>query len=357
LTTLKSLPRPEPASGLGAYFDERKVRLAFDNRTKKNFERYLARPRVEKPDYLPIRLDVENVSRCNFACTMCAVSKWPKGRRGPDMSLEDFQRLIDEQYGLLEIKLNGLGEPLMGRDYFKMIQYARERHIWVRMTTNASLLHLNDNYKNLVESDVNDIDISIDGADKKTFESIRIQSDFDRVVQNCSMLNEYCSGRGVQLTKMWTLVQRGNRKNLLEHVRLARRLGFGHMIFSIQLHGWGDKELAVRNSDEQVEISQEEAKILIAFGASIGVRVAFWDVSEKFESTLDKLCPWPFERAVATSDGRTVPCCMIGNPDQFEIGHGPITETWGSVEYENFRRSHLNGDIPEICRACYKDQA
>jgi hypothetical protein len=37
-------------------------------------------------DYYPIKLDIENVSRCNFRCTMCAVSDWPQ--RPPPFGLE-----------------------------------------------------------------------------------------------------------------------------------------------------------------------------------------------------------------------------------------------------------------------------
>jgi len=36
--------------------------------------------------YLPIKLGIENVSRCNFAGVMCAVGEWQKGRRAADMS-------------------------------------------------------------------------------------------------------------------------------------------------------------------------------------------------------------------------------------------------------------------------------
>lgn len=348
---LAGLPRPEPAAGLASYEEARGRRLC-RQKTRENWERYKANPRAAKPDYLPIRLDIENVSRCNFACTMCAVSKWPKGRRAPDMSLAAFKRLIDEQHGLIEVKMNGLGEPLMGRHYFEMIRYAREHDIWVRMTTNASLLHVNDNYRGLIESGVNDIDISMDGADKATFEAIRINGRFEQVAANCSTLNSYCRSKGIVRTKMWTLVQKENAHNLLAHVRLAGALGFKHMIFSVQLHGWGDQALAERNAGEQVGIDRNQATLLIALGRSCGVRVAFWDVADKFDAK--HLCPWPFERAVATSDARTVPCCMIGDPDQYEIGHGEIGETWGGLEYAEFRQAHLDGKIPSVCKACYK---
>ena len=349
------LPRPEPSAGLAAYDKELAARLALDERCRENYQRYNRRRLTADPDYLPVKLDIEGVSRCNFACTMCAVSKWSKGKRAGDMSLECFKRLIDGQYGLVEIKLNGIGEPLMAGDkFFEMIRYARSKRIWVRITTNASLLHLRENYKKLVDSDVNEIDISIDGHDAPTFEGIRIQSDASRVFKNCQLLNDYCLEKGIVRTKMWTLVQKANHRNLEEHVHLAVRLGFRNLVFSLQMHGWGDSDLEARNKAEMVELSETELQRLVSLGKPLGVRVAFWDVSAKFDS--ENLCPWPFERAVVTSDSRTVPCCMIGDPDKFELGKGmSFLKTWKSDEYRDFRAAHLSGQIPSVCRACYKE--
>jgi radical SAM protein with 4Fe4S-binding SPASM domain len=59
---------------------------------------------------------------------------------------------------------------------------------------------------------------------------------------------------------------------------------------------------------------------------------------------------------MVTSDMRIVPCCTISNPDSFEIGHGgaqDFTATWFGEEYRNFRQAHLDGNLPEVCRACY----
>jgi hypothetical protein len=39
-------------------------------------------------------------------------------------------------------------------DYFAMIGHARGQHIWVRTTTNASLLRLNDNYRKMIDADL-----------------------------------------------------------------------------------------------------------------------------------------------------------------------------------------------------------
>ena len=336
--------------------------LSLDAAKKANWDRYKASARRSATvDYLPVKLDIENVSRCNYACTMCAVSKWPHRKRGRDMCLHEFKALIDEQVGLVEIKLNGLGEALMqGDDYFEMIKYARSKRIWVRMTTNASLLHMRNNYRKLIDSGVNEIDISIDGADKATFEGIRVGGKFEDVTRNCKLLNDYARQCGKRRTKMWTLVQETNYRRLDEHVALAQDLGFKHLVFSLSLHGWGDPALEARNKTVAVDDRLVDSQLwkLVEQGARSDVRVSFWRVNEKFDTdALAHRCPWPFERAVVTSDLRTVPCCMIGDPDMFEIGRGSgkgFGELWGGEEYQAFRQAHIDGAIPQVCRGCYK---
>lgn len=365
-TEVNSLPLPEPAAGIVAYKAELTACLSLDERKHENYRLYLeSNRRSAKVDYLPVKLDIENVSRCNFACTMCAVSLWNKRQRARDMCLHEFKELIDEQYGLVEIKLNGLGEALMqGDDYFDMIRYARERRIWVRMTTNASLLNVaknygDPNYKKLIDSGVNEIDISIDGADKATFEQIRVGGKFRIVTRNCKLLNDYAASVGRPSAKMWTLVQRANSKSLYSHVELAAQLGFKHLVFSLSMHGWGDDALAARNEREQAFPTEGYLYGLVQLGETLGVSVRFWTVADKFETTSpEKLCPWPFERAVVTSDLRTVPCCMIGSPDAYEIGRGSgkgFTALWQGEEYEAFRQLHLDGAIPNVCKGCYRD--
>lgn len=364
LPSLRGLPSPEPAAGLAAYERERALALASDPRRRANYEAYLkARRRTEAVDYLPIKLDIENVSRCNFRCTMCIVTDWPKGRRAQDMSLSDFRRLIDEQYGLVEIKLQGVGEPLMQRDdFFEMIRYARSKNIWVRTTTNASLLHLRDNYKKLVDTDVNEIQISIDGATKEVFEGIRVGSNFERVVANCKLINAYCREKGIERTKMWTVVQQANSHQLGALVDLGRDLGFTNQVFSLEVVGWGVNEWTERNDAITVEneLNFEAMMRLAEKGSAQGRRVAFWHTTERYRTDdIERLCPWPFERAYVASDLRVVPCCTIGNPDACQIGpvlDGGVgfSDVWKGDDFAAFRRSHLEGRPPAVCQGCYE---
>jgi pyrroloquinoline quinone biosynthesis protein E len=363
---LRSLPMPEPAAGTAYYRHERNLALAFEARRQDNYNRYL---RWKKEggaiDFLPIKLDIENVSRCNFRCQMCVVSDWNKGKRADDMTFAAFKRLIDEQYGVIEIKLQGIGEPMMmGDPYFAMIRYARERKIWVRSTTNASLLHLKDNYKKVIDADINELQISIDGADTETFEAIRRGAVGSQVAANCKLVNQYSRDQGVDRTKMWTVVQRDNQHQLEQFVDFAHELGFTNQVFMINLIDWGLDKWHDRNSQITVENALDPNRLfaLIGQGDKLGVRVRFWSASDKYSAAnRETLCPWPFERPYVSSDMSVVPCCMIGNPDVYQIGveisETSFSEVWKSQAYKDFRLAHLNGDIPKVCRNCYHFEA
>lgn len=360
----EDLPSPEPAAGTKAYVDAREASLAADERRAANYAKYLSwKTRGGEVDFLPIKLDVENVSRCNFRCVMCVVSDWDKGKRADDMTLETFKRLVDEQYGVVEIKLQGIGEPLMqGDDYFAMIRYARSRKIWVRVTTNASLLHLQDNYKKLIDAGVNEVQISVDGADKATFEKIRRGSVFERVISNIKLINDYARSVDVSVTKMWTIVQRDNAASLPQIVDLAHDLGFTNQVFMLNLIDWGLAIWHERNAELDVHEAVSPAALwaLARRGEELGQKVWFWRASGKYSAkSRNTLCPWPFERSYVSSDMRVSPCCMIGNPDVYELGSGladGFSKVWFGQEYEAFRRAHEAGEIPKACRNCYAPQ-
>jgi MoaA/NifB/PqqE/SkfB family radical SAM enzyme len=351
-----TLPAPQP--DLFAYRLNRFLALATSPRRLLNYIKYRCARRTPHLNYLPIRLDIENVSRCNFHCTMCQVSDWTKYKRADDMSLEDFKRLIDEQYGLLEVKVQGIGEPLLGKSYFEMLRYARSKRIWVRTTTNASLLHLKESYKQLVDSGVNDIQISIDGATKTTFEKIRRGSRFESVRENCKLINGYCRERGVERTRMWVCLQQDNIHEYFDFIPFADELGFRRVTYALNLNDWGQAKWnsTIRSLTIEERVTPSMTEEAMARGRKLGVEVTFWNNTARYSTAAPAhVCPWPFERAYVSSDMRIVPCCILGNPDVSELGDAhAFTTQWRGEAYRDFRAAHLEGRIPKVCQGCYE---
>lgn len=311
----------------------------------------------EDVSFLPYIIDVEPISRCNFRCIMCQVADWDKGQRARDMEFEEFKNLIDSNPQLIEIKLQGMGEPLLHKDFIKMIEYSRERNIWIRTVVNGSLLHVRNNVERLIDSGVGEILASVDGANKEVFEAIRRKSNFERVVENFTSLNRYASKKDRPYTRMWVVLQQQNRHQIFDFVMLAKKMDFRRLTLSVSLGDWGQDTWKERKSGLQaMSFTKEEEEQLLEMAKANDIDVSIWNISNKYSpESLDSLCAWPFQRTLISSDMKVGPCCMIGNPDIATLGDGnDIAKTWHSEVYQSFRKSHINGNIPKYCENCYK---
>lgn len=324
-----------------------------------NYIKFKRSKRAKSLAYLPVKMDIEPVSRCNFRCKMCAVSGWKNGKRADDLTFEGFKKLLDGQKGVYELKIQGMGEPLLNKDIFSMIKYARKKGIWVRITTNASLLHVNENYKKLIDADPGEIQISIDGTTKETFEGIRRGANFELIKKNCRLINDYCGSKGALKTRMWTVLQKDNLPELYNFPRLAKELNFKRWSLSLDLGDWGQDAWAQKNREISAgTLSPVVFDRLYNLGKDLELDVTCWAMASKYSSeTTEKVCPWPFERAFISSDARIVPCCMIGDPRVADMGDAlNFSSQWRGSLYQNFREMHLSGRIPAYCRNCYIQQ-
>lgn len=315
-------------------------------------------PKAVTRSFLPTLMDIEPNSRCNFRCVMCQVSEWPNGTRTDDMAVEELQAFVETQPGLTEVKLHGMGEPLLHPHYIEMVRYLVERDLWVRTNTNGSVLHARDNYRRLIEAGIGEIQTSVDGATKEVFEAIRRQSNFEHVVRNLTLLNEYANRQDRPYTRMWVLVQEYNRHQIFEFVELAKRIGCRRLTFSLTLNDWGQEVWHDKNAKIQsLDFSEEEQGRLLDIVARDGIEITVWRQATKYSAeSPETLCPWVFSRPYISCDERVVPCSMIANPDVFELGDArDFVNVWNGPAYQAFRRLHLEGRIPRHCRLCYKE--
>jgi prepilin-type processing-associated H-X9-DG protein len=102
----------------------------------------------------PVSIDVEPTVRCNLRCAFCQHTT--RRRTAPDMTPELFGRILDAFPGLDEIKLQGMGEPLVNRDLPAMVRAAKGRGIRVKTYTNGSLL-TEENVAGLVGSGIDEV--------------------------------------------------------------------------------------------------------------------------------------------------------------------------------------------------------
>lgn len=137
--------------------------------------------------YIPKVIHIEVTNYCNARCILCPYPKMkrPKGF----MPWHIFTRIVDEcakvEGAGLEINLHKDGEPLMDSLLFKRIAHIKSKLKKSRTHFNTNAMLLNeDKTLSILNSPLDSITFSVDGASKETYENIRIGLKYDVIEKN-----------------------------------------------------------------------------------------------------------------------------------------------------------------------------
>ncbi len=149
----------------------------------------------------PIHVLLEPTSVCNLRCVMCYQADKTftgdniklnsnKAMMG-HMSLDLFKKAIDEcdKEGAPAISLGSRGEPMLNSKFNDMLDYISTKKNFLEIKINSNGSALNEkNCNKILESNANILVISCDGENKKLYEKIRINGNFDRLLKNIELL-------------------------------------------------------------------------------------------------------------------------------------------------------------------------
>ena len=307
--------------------------------------------------YKPITMDIEPTTGCNFRCTMCQVSD--ENFISKNLNFEVFKKFIDQNKQLLKIKLQGMGEPLVNNNFYKMVDYASQSGICSEITTNGSLLN-EKNINFLKKSQLSRITISMDGATKETFENIRVKSNFNTVVSNSINLVKQFKRKIIRPEiSAWCTLQKKNFFEAEKIFDLCSNIGFDKLTYQIHLTDWGKLEWREKNNKQQ--INNDDTKILEVLNMIKNKSKKSNIKVEIFEENLlsfEKQCSWPWTSTYLSKTGDIVPCCIIGDEKVESFGNindQNFSQIWNSTKYMKFRNEIKNNQIPEYCKNCYKE--
>jgi MoaA/NifB/PqqE/SkfB family radical SAM enzyme len=138
----------------------------------------------------PYKITIDPINFCNLQCALCPTGNRLPGRTRSYMAFSTFKKIIDELSPyLLEIDLYNWGEPLLNKDIFRMIEYARSYNIDVDISTNLN--YFNDEIcANLISSGLNKLIISLDGASQLSVEKYQKGNNFESVIKHIKQLIE-----------------------------------------------------------------------------------------------------------------------------------------------------------------------
>ena len=244
--------------------------------------------------YLPAVIDIEPTIRCNLRCCMCQTTTWK--RRCADLSIEGFRRILDEIPTLAKIKLQGMGEPLLNRQLFDMVEEAHGRKVAVETITNGTLF-TDEVCERLVRARPEVIYVSIDGATSGTHEAIRSGSKLENVHAGVLRLLKARGSSKFPIVAVWTVGQRENLPELPEMVRQFAEMRLDLMAFSLDMTAWGkdswreqvDARRLLAEDREVKETTARAAEAARRGGLHFRVHHAYG-----YECNNSRDCPWPW---------------------------------------------------------------
>ncbi|MCP8333103.1 radical SAM protein [Clostridioides difficile] len=126
--------------------------------------------------------------QCNLKCNFCSMDSHI------DKNEEiDYDTVIRIIRNIMKLKPKKLiltgGEPLMRRDFLDILKYIKDNYdTKVQLMTNATLI--DESIVDKLTSNLYAIDISIDGYDKESCDSVRGKGTFDKINHNIDLLKK-----------------------------------------------------------------------------------------------------------------------------------------------------------------------
>ena len=259
----------------------------------------------------PPCLQIEPTSVCNFRCIMCyqsdkSFSNKSKGFMS-NMSLDLYKKIIDEVEGKVEaITLASRGEPTLNKDFKKMLNYSNKKFLALKINTNASMLDENMIHA-ILSTDIQSIIFSVDAADKETYEKIRVNGKFDKIMKNLKLF--------AQIRK--------------DHYSKSKHI--------VKMSG---VKISKNQSMKSMERQFKELADVIAF-----VNYSPWESAYDNEpNDLKHACKELWTRMFVWADGKVNPCDYDYKSvlSKWNAKDTSISDIWNSREYNDLRQKHLN---------------
>ena len=321
------------------------------------YNRFISGPKTGKP----FKVKFESSTICNLKCVMCPLTKGLTRKTGV-LKFENFKKVYDE-VRFPYVNLTGLGEPLINPDIFRIINYARKNKSFVKVDTNGMLLN-EENIKKLIDSNPTFVSVSIDGASKKTYESIRKGANFEKVIGNLRKLVDY-RNRTKSNTEihLFFVLQKNNFKELIDFIRLGDSIGVNSVNGNITISfGKADNKDKIKIDRKGLEKLKEELKEL---KKHIKVKLDISNIEDflnnpesQIERSTKKPCYYPWYNPCISWDGYVVPC-DIHCDNEIVFGNAfeePFMKIWNNQKAQDFRKGLLK-ERTGVCAKCCVDES
>lgn len=326
---------------------------------------------------LPRQLYIEVTNRCNSLCGSCPLTYDHFLAFEPKHHLSWAQfRLIVDQFPVIErVVLHGIGEPLLNPDLPRFVAHLKARGAHVLFNTNAVLLDQRRGDA-LVEAGLDELRVSLDGADREMYRRLRGIDKFDQIIANLRafVARQRAHDLDVPRVSLWFVGMQANIHQLPDFVRLAADLGVSEAYLQRMTY-FGDGTILDDESTATVDnalfgtLEERQAELIRtaeALAGALGLRFQASGAMTPGESVAaHRDHPWqgchrPWVLTYITANGTVLPCCIapFASADYRQIILGdafaqPLATIWNSRPYIALREAVLGEHpAPWPCQHC-----
>lgn len=260
---------------------------------------------------------LEATNACNLRCRMCFIyGEGVSAKRETGFLKEEIWRPAIDEIGsrpeTITLDLHGAGEPLLHPQLFDIISHAKGKgNIKVGFLSNATLLD-REKARRVIESGLDWIGFSVDGAQKEIFDYYRKGASLEEVEAN------------------------------IEHLLSLRKNG-PTVYLNMVLHEEADKDLFIQRWKGKVETLLLSVKRIN--DKSLNTPIVF-----------QKPCHLLYEQLIMGWDGTAVLCCedYYGEYIAGKFPEQSIQEIWLGSALSGARRLHETGKARSLrlCSLC-----
>jgi len=311
----------------------------------------------EKMFFQPYKIDLEPTTKCNLNCIFCQVPGWSRSRL-PDLTFDNFKKVIDKFPLLKSIKLQGMGEPFLNPELLSMIDFCNKKGISATIFNNGTVLN-DHTIKELFKSPPDYLVFSLDTVNRKTYNIIRGKDMLEKVLENIDLtVAEKRKKESDTKIMIWSVLNKHNIAETKQLVRLAKNLGVDSIAFQTKLTSFGKAELEEKN--DCISVNVFEAEIGNMIGRTVQTAREINQNIEIYKGNYyspDKPCDVIKNSVYVTVEGEIVPCCIIADPRIISMGNiynaNSIDDIWNNNQYKLLRKAIRENKLPQFCRNCY----
>lgn len=303
----------------------------------------------------PACADIEITNRCLLCCIHCPRSYCDVNKTDMKLgllSIEKFLEIIAKLSPVRRIALQGLGEPLLHPDIFRMIEFAHKKNFFVSFSTSAYF------YNAEIEAGLRRwppdlLTFSVDSMEKTSFEAIRVNGNFEKFASNLEGMITAVgrSGKNIDIS-FHCCVMKVNSPYLTKVIEFADKLKVKSVSFSelnLSYLGSVRNKLVLTKEDytnlERAMRLADEKGIDSGFNRVSGIKVPG-----------KVLCWYLWQEPYITWEGYVNTCCGRPFSSVYNIGNifevNSFREIWNSPKMQALREAIRAENIPSVCCVC-----